>query len=258
MSNFRRVWIVGGIIFGLGMIMLDILTYDQQNWLAAIFTGIITGILSGLCLGFVAHHLFRAIKISWVRHIVTALLLTATGLLLGIGSFFILDRIPHGQWEQVTPPPPEKAVSFLEHSKFNFFGGTIYIESENGNIFSYKCPSENPCNWIKENSVPSEPEDNYDVCSPERQLSYIPPMLLFKKVADSARADVCGPDYDIQVNLIILNDGTVWMWEKYFSVYMLVFILPVWLILSLIAGFASYLALLGQKNKVVIQDESNL
>ncbi len=256
MNNFRRVGVISGIIFGSGMFALDILLFDSQNWFFAIFLGLITGILSGLCLRFIAHLLFRIIHSPWVRHTIIALLLITTGILLGLGSFFIMDRIPRGQWIQVEPPPPERAEHFLDESNFNFFGGTIYIMSENGNIFSYKFSSESTPHWMKESSLPGEPEDSYEDCPPGRQLKYIPPILLFKKVLDSVQKDLCGPDYEIQVNLIILDEGSVWFWQKYESVYMFVFILPLWLIIGFIAGFTSYRTLIRQ-SKMAIQNEDN-
>lgn len=154
MNNFRRVGVISGIIFGLVMFALDILLFDSQNWFFAIFLGLITGLLSGLCLWFIAYLLFRTINISWACHTITALLLTTTGVLLGLGLIFIMDRIPRNHWIQVAPPPPERANHFLDQSNFNFFGGTIYIMSENGNIFSYKFSSESPPYWIKESSLP--------------------------------------------------------------------------------------------------------
>lgn len=256
MNNFRRVGVISGIIFGLVMFALDILLFDSQNWFFAIFLGLITGLLSGLCLWFIAYLLFRTINISWACHTITALLLTMTGVLLGLGLFFIMDRIPRSHWIQVAPPPPERANHFLDQSNFNFFGGTIYIMSENGNIFSYKFSSESPPYWIKESSLPGEPEVSYEDCPPGRKLTYIPPILLFKKIADSAQIDLCGPDYEIQVNLIILDDGSVWFWQKYDSVYMFVFILPLWLIIGFIAGFTSYRTLIRQ-SKMTIQNEGN-
>lgn len=256
MNNFRRVGIISGIIFGLGMFALDILLFDSQNWFVAIFLGLITGLLSGLCLWFIAHLLFRTINISWARHTITALLLTTTGILLGLGSFFVMDRIPRGHWIQVEPSPSERPDHFLDQSNFNFFGGTVYIMSENGNIFSYKFSSESPPYWKKENSLPDEPEDSYENCPPGRKLTYIPPILLFKKIADSAQIDLCGPDYDIQVNLIILDDGSVWFWQKYETVYMFVFILPIWLMIGFVAGFTSYRSL-KKLRMVVIQNEDN-
>lgn len=79
---------------------------------------------------------------------------------------------------------------------------------------------------------------------------------MFKKIADSAQIDLCGPDYEIQVNLIILDDGSVWFWQKYDSVYMFDFILPLWLIIGFIAGFTSYRTLKRQ-SKMTIQNEGN-
>lgn len=119
MGNFQRVWIVSGIIFGLGMSALDAFLYDR-NLLFILLVGVVSGSVSGLCFGVIAHYLSRSENTSCL----TGFLLTLAGFLLGIGSFIGLGKLPHGQWEQIISPP-EKSVRFIGQSAFTFWGGSV-------------------------------------------------------------------------------------------------------------------------------------
>ncbi len=209
MNNFQRVWIVSGVIFGLGMIVLDSFLFGCR-FPINVLTGMGWGIVSGLILGILAQLLFHSEKKSCFRHISTALLLTVAGFFLGIGSYIGLNKLPHGQWEQIISPP-EKPVRFLGQSAFNFWGGSIYIVSENGNIYSYTCDSENPCNWSKSETPPSEPKESSLSCSAGDKGSHPTPLKLFKKVVDAYEVNICGPDYTNQINFIMLDDGTIFI-----------------------------------------------
>ena len=202
MNNFQRVWLASGVVFGIGISGLDAFLYDRNLIIIAI-TGLVSGIVSGLIFGFIAHLLFCPEEISCLRNVITASLLTVAGFIIGIGFFIVLEKLPHGQWQQIVSPP-EKAVRFIGQSAFTFWDGSVYIESESGNIFSYTCDSVNPCNWAKEETPPSEPEENYWSCPPGYNRSYATPVILFNKVIDSYEVNICGVDYTNQINLIML------------------------------------------------------
>ena len=75
MSNFQRVWLVSGIIFGLGMGALDAFLYDR-NLLYILLVGVVSGSVSGFCFGIIARYLSRAENaschalfcIKWINH----------------------------------------------------------------------------------------------------------------------------------------------------------------------------------------------
>lgn len=255
MNKFQRVWLVSGVIFGLGIIALDITLYDEKL-IISIITGSVSGIGAGLIFGFIAHLMSGREKISCVRHISTALLLTVTGLFLGIGSFYVLGSIPHGQWEQILSPP-EKAIRFVGQSDVTFWGGSVFIESESGHIYSYNCDSENPCNWTKEEILPGEPEENFWSCPSGYKGSHATPLILFKKVIDSYEVNICGIDYTNQINMILLDDGSIWVWNRFSSVNEIISFVPKWLIVSSGAGFSGFIALLVRKRKHVLLSETN-
>jgi hypothetical protein len=236
---------MSSIIFGIGTGALDAFLYDSQP-VVIVLTAIVFGVAAGLLLSIVARLLFRSKKISFFGHISKALSLTSAGLILGIGTLIGLEILPHGQWEQIISSP-EKPVRFLGQSAFNFWGGSIYIESENGNIYSYKCDSANPCSWTKEGTPPGTPEKNVWSCRAEYVGSHMTPLMLFKKVVDSYQVNICGADYTNQINFLLLDDGTIWVWNNFSSsIYDLMYALPVWLIVSSVAGFLSYIVWLIQ------------
>lgn len=253
MNKFQRVWIASGVIFGLGISALDSFLYEN-NLIFITIAGLVSGIAAGFIFAFIAHLLFRPEKISCLRHITTASLLTVAGFILGIGFFIALENLPHGQWQQIISPP-EKAVRFIGQSAFTFWGGSVYIESENGNIFSYTCDSENPCNWAKEETPPSESEGNFWSCPSGYNSSSATPIMLFKRVIDSYQVNICGVDYTNQINLILLDDGTIWVWNRFSSGYNIIFFGPVWLIVSSGAGFLGYIALLIRRGKRMLPNE---
>lgn len=254
MSNFHRVWIASGIISGAGIATADALLYEH-NPLALILTGVLTGTLSGFILGFIAHNLFRSKKGFCLRIIGIVILLVVIGFILNIGYFIGVSKIPHGQWSQL-PSPPEKPVRFLGQSGFNFFGGIIYVETGTKNIYSFSCYSLNPCDWKKVDNLPSGPEKNIEVCPPGSKWSYATPLLLFKKVIDRFKVNICGADYTIQQDWIIVDDGTIWYWDRYFSAMEPIFFIAASLIISVLAGILGSLVLLIKRKKHEITIEA--
>ena len=71
--------------------------------------------------------------------------------------------------------------------------------------------------------------------------------MLFKQVIDRFEVKICGADYTNQLNWIILNDGTVWFWDRWFSAYEPIFFIGASLLISLIAGIISGFVLMMQK-----------
>lgn len=250
MNRFLIVSIVSGVIFGIGIGALDDLLYDD-NWLGTVLVGLFSGLLFGLFLGFIARILSHIKTASCLRHLLTAFSFTVAGLLLGIVLFIGINELPHGQWGQVMPPP-EKPVLVLGQSAFTYWGGSIFIESEEGNIFSYMCDTENPCKWNKEEFPPIKPEETLWSCPPDYKGSYIAPTILFGKIVDSYEVNICGVDYTNQINLVILEDGTIWVWNRFSSAIERGFIFPIWLAVSLGASLMGYFAsLIGRKKNQV-------
>ncbi len=246
MKYSRRVAVVSGIVVGIGVCVLDVYLYEY-NWLVIILKGGIFGALFGLCLGFIARAISSVKTKSCLHHLLAVFSLSVAGLLLGIGVIFGLDRLPSGQWYQILPPP-EKPVHFIGQSAYTFWGGTFFIESESGNIFSYTCIAEDPCEWKKEEILPGKPEENRWTCPPDYEGSYIPPIILFEKVIDTYQIDICGVDYTIQANLAIRGDGTIWAWTR-FSGNEFFFAIFVWPIVCAGVGFLAYLLMVIRRKK---------
>ncbi len=250
MKNLYKVWIASGVFTGAGIGAIDALLYEH-DLVALILTGILTGTMSGFVLGSIAHNLSRSVKWFCLRVFGIAIILVIIGFILNIGYSIGLSKIPHGQWQQL-PSPQEEPTRFLGQSGFNFFGGIIYVEAESKNIYSFSCYSLNPCEWKKVGNLPSGPEKSIQVCPPGSKGSYITPLVLSKKVIDRFEVNICGADYTIQQEWIILNDGTIWYWERYFSSLEPLFLIAASFVVSLLAGIGGSSTMLIRKKKFEI------
>ena len=235
MNNMLKVWIVSGILVGLVMGAFGIVYYVDY-WLMVLLVGGVSGIVFGFCLGVIANVLTR----SGQSGCLCAFLLMLAGFILGPVLFFAVDQLPHGQWWQLASPP-EKAVRFVGQSAFNFWGGSIYVETESGNYYSHTCDSENPCFWAEEEAPPGESEENFWSCQPGNFRSVATPIVWFGTVVDTFEVQMCGADYTDQINFVLLDDGAIWVWNNFSSMFDL-WLYPIWSIVGSIAGLAGYIA----------------
>jgi hypothetical protein len=122
------------------------------------------------------------------------------GALLGVAAFVFTYVFP--MWQPVTAPP-EKGVEILE-------GNTLYIRTTAGNIYQYGPSSykDDTTEWSRVDQVNHE-ASGYE-CNFGGFATPIPP----GKVISQLESHPCIVDASSQVNYILLEDGSIWRWEK--------------------------------------------
>jgi hypothetical protein len=139
------------------------------------------------------------------------------GALLGVAAFVFTYVFPI--WQPVAVPP-EKAVEILE-------GNTLYIRTSAGNIYKYGPSSYNDdtARWSKIDQVNQE-ASGYE-CNFGGFSTPIPP----GKVISQVESHPCIVDAESQVNYVLLQDGSIWRWEK---------TVPEWAIIWALFGLSVY------------------
>ena len=241
MSRFLTVFSVTSMFFG-GFITFARLSVYQDTLLMSLLVGVCAGVLFGVITGGIACILAALMGYSCLNFMVVTLAVGIVGLLAGMGIYVIgVGLVPSGRWEPILGPP-EKPVEFVTNSPFTSWGGAIYVRTVNDSLYSYTCNSENPCIWKKETSVPDRFGPNHWTCGSNEETRYAPPPPRAPgAVKDSYEANMCGPDAINQSNLIILEDGTIWVWSKISgqeSIYFLMLCGVVSPIIALVGAFA--------------------
>ena len=257
MNSFLKVSIVSGLLFGISTGILDVFLSRGVLYDIKITGATISGVLSGVCFGFIGYLLARSNSTSYLKQITKASSLIVTGLFLGVIAIIGLSKLPHGQWQQTTPPP-EKPIQFLKQPSFL---GSFYIQSENEGIFSYTCDiyNINHCRWNKQEAPPSEsPANSWNrECNNGHLTEFLlTPIFLFKRIIDAHEYSECdGITIPVQTNFVLLNDGTIWVMTRIYPELVYDIIIPIWLATSSLIGFAGYLALLFEEPRDSIEKQ---
>ena len=129
------------------------------------------------------------------------------GALLGIAVFVF--AIFFRPWQQITLPP-ENAVELLAFHTTGFESGILYIRATSGNVYAYSPFSDGASNveWRKVEQVNRE-ESSYE-CKLGRFSTPNPP----GRIVSQLESHPCLQDAESQVNYIILEDGSIWKWDK--------------------------------------------
>jgi hypothetical protein len=247
MKRFRKVALTTGILFGLGYGLLSAFYYGD-SLLAIIIGTLLVCLIAGSIMGGIACLMTIHLKTQWFFHLIIAVTMAIVGLLLGGGFLFAFERLPHGFWIPLKPPP-EKPIKFIGNSSFNIWGGSIYVEIDSGNIYSYTCDSENPCDWKLETKPLNISTGDEQLCSSGKIDKYTVLPILGAKVMDSCHIIVPGPDYSSELSFVILDDGSVLSLSRFTTATGLLFVIIIWLIFGLIVGITGYLSLAIRKDK---------
>ena len=255
MNSFLKVSIVSGLLFGISTGILDVFLSRGVLYDIKITGATISGVLSGVCFGFIGYLLARSNSTSYLKQITKASSLIVTGLFLGVIAIIGLSKLPHGQWQQTTPPP-EKPIRFLKQPSYL---GSFYIQSKNGGIFSYTCDiyNINHCRWNKQEAPPSEsPANSWNrECNNGHLTEFLlTPIFLFKRIIDAHEYSECdGITIPVQTNFVLLNDGTIWVMTRIYPELVYDIIIPIWLVTSSLIGFVGYLSLLFEEPSFSIE-----
>ncbi len=241
MRKHITAFLVTGILFGLAI-----------GWLTNVGVGVFFGVLYGFVLTLVVHWFTRRTRFSGRVFLALLGIMSIACALVGALASGAVFLLPWGGWHPI-PDSPEKAVEIIGSSDFNFFGGIIYVRTETGNIYSYECWEEQACDrWRREDSIPAQAvpgEGNGLYPSGMEPFHFLPP-LAPGKVISSHVVNVRGPDYMIQINYILLEDGSLRAWSRFLSVFEPIF-WPVPAIVAILIGWIRIFVLLIKSLRVI-------
>ena len=148
-------------------------------------------------------------KLSWRDSLRLVGLATVVGLvcgsLLGVAVFVVYPSLDSG-WRRISNPP-DKAIELFG---YYYLGEMVYVGTETRKIYACSSPTykdNKGCTKLTE--IP--PESNINVsCNWKVFPTPKPP----GRTIHQFEAHPCIPDSTLQVNHIILEDGSIWKWEK--------------------------------------------
>jgi hypothetical protein len=213
MYRFTTIFFINGLLFGGFVFYLYWYDYLPLSILRSLVAGLVFGVILGLTVYFASKRLRNTV----INFLILSFLTGTLGLIVGNIIVFHARKLPYGCWiPQKTAP--ERPVRFVGNSDFTFWGGSIYMETEPGNIYSYRCYAESPCEWERVTDLPTLREEHTWRCPPERKTNALPPPL-FERVLDTYDLSVCGPDYEQQMKFVLLENGSIMVWFRHHSVY---------------------------------------
>lgn len=148
------------------------------------------------------------------KWILIVLLMGVLGIALGLLALRVYLEVPHGSWIQLQAP--EALSRFVASPLIGFRSGlAIYASTADGTLYALAC-EDDQCEWSRRNVLPS-PSD--EPCGGYACRFYDEPEGVFKqpaapgKVIDCCRTDLAGLDGHHIRDLILLDDGSVWVWS---------------------------------------------
>ena len=148
------------------------------------------------------------------------LLASLLGMAIGVFAFRAYDRLPHGSWQQL-PQPPATLTGFVASTPMGVFGGEIYASTADGTLYAYGLEGTSG-EWSKRDALPPPPseESYWSGACPEGL--YKPEGSIRKprtpgSVVDGHETRYCGPDYTNDVFFVLLDDGSVWVWNRFWA-----------------------------------------
>lgn len=128
------------------------------------------------------------------------------GALLGVAAFVCNYIFP--MWQQVTMPPEMSAQLLAYHSNA-YEENTLYVRAITGNIYTYG-PSSYGAGDVKWRKVEEVNQEASKYQCVGKFSTPNPP----GKVVSQVEGHPCIVDASSQVNYILLEDGSIWRWEK--------------------------------------------
>jgi hypothetical protein len=152
------------------------------------------------------------------------LLAALLGIALGVLAFRLYARLPRGpsgSWQQLPQPPAELTGLVTATPMSALMTGEIYATTADGTLYAYVCQGDG-CAWAGRDALPPPPdEDSYwsGHCAGGNDLpeGLADTPTLPGRVVDSYGRRYCGPDYSNDLYVILLDDGTVWQWNRFWS-----------------------------------------
>lgn len=216
--------------------------------------GLVCTLVVGLILLLEALFFSRFSPAAWGITIIQFITLPITGLLITGFAFWPATFAPYGAYTQLEPPP-ETPTNFVHGSTQNIFGGRIFVQTASGQIYFYDCITYQGCTWEQEtpsNSQPDSDASNYlNYCPPNLEVIPLVPPISPVGVKDRIFIRSCGPDYEIQARYILLKNGKIYGWSRYWNPMDVLLGIPVFGLIGFISGLSTAIATLSRRKKAL-------
>lgn len=231
-----------------------LLFFLYSDILKAVSVGLVCALAVGLILFLEALFFSRFSPAAWGISIVQFIILPITGLLFTGFAFWPAALAPQGAYTQLEPPP-ETPIKFVHGSTQNIFGSKIYVQTASGQTYFYDCITYQGCTWVQEIPSNSQHESNTsvdpDYCPPYmKEVPFVPPIPPMGGT-DRIFIRSCGPDFEIQARYILLKNGKIYGWSRYWNPLEAVLGIPVFGLFGLISGLSTAIATLSRRKKVL-------
>jgi len=251
-KKFKTLIIASTIPTLIGTALL--LFFMYSDIVKAVSVGLACALVVGLVLILEALFFNRFSSTSWGITIVQFIVLPFTGLFLAGLAFIPAALAPQGVYVQLEPPP-EIPTHFVQGSQLNIFGSKIYVQTASGQTYLYDCINYQGCSWIQE-IPPNDPSDTNsmpypDYCHPDRKgLPFVPPIPPMD-VVDRLFVRHCGPDFEIYARYLLLRNGKLYYWYRYWNPLEVILGVPVFGFLGFISGVSTAIATSIRRKKAV-------
>ena len=213
------VIVVSGIAYFVLLNEWVIRTTDATWILAGLFAVCLSyGLPLSLFMSRFIHKPFGA----WWKAILAMVLLLVIGAGLGCATSYVHEYLPAYYWTQLEQSP-ETLTELVTTLPVGLLSGGVYGRTASGSLYLHSC-YWGTCGWSKEDQLPiAIDQEGYwsGKCSPTLQepnrFALKPPAP--GRVRSSFVTRYCGPDYHMDTFFILLNDGSVWSWQTFWSVY---------------------------------------
>ena len=116
--------------------------------------------------------------------------------------------LPHGRWERVADPP-ERVVEFAGPICYELSHQAIYAKTASGRFYVYNYPMSGQCYWEEVEGTAADTGR----CAVLQRRPYRPPRPPGAAVASAEVYDL-GADCAGQRNYVLLEDGSIWQWDR--------------------------------------------
>jgi len=146
--------------------------------------------------------------------ILIVLLAGVLGIPLGLLAVGVYFQFPHGYWRPLKPPARLSrfvASPLIDHRP----GVEIYASTADGTLYALTC-EDDECRWSRRDSLPSPSEEpcGFFPCKfDDEPEGYFKKPAAPGKVIDCCVTDLAGLDGNQIRYLILLDDGSVWVWS---------------------------------------------
>ena len=218
-----KIFLWASVLFGLGYLsVISRLVHlsAQMVWMLTTLLAIIAVYALPLSL-FVSRFAKKPLGAWWKIPLVTILLLVL-GCGLGLASSYVPELMPTSDWTQLERSP-EPLADLVTTLPINMLSGGIYGRTAAGRLYLHSCAGGR-CGWSAVDQLPPPPDKNDYWSGTCHTGSQKPDRFVLEppapgKVIDSYATRYCGPDYDMDTYFVLLDDGSLWSWGTFWSVY---------------------------------------